>query len=157
MKAFPLALTALISLSACTTDPTGNNRSAAEANEAREMAEADNGATPSGPAPPEDGDSGGTDNGDEGSQAAPPVRDEPIKGPPSTPAGPPRADEANQCGASRYRWLIGRPRSAIPPQPANARWRVTCTGCPITMDYSPRRLNIFYDAETERVEEVRCG
>lgn len=92
-----------------------------------------------------------------GKAAPPPPRDEPTRNGQSRPAGPPPADEADQCGASRYQYLVGRPRSAIPPQPAGATWRVTCTGCPITMDYSPARLNIFYDSETERVEEVRCG
>jgi hypothetical protein len=92
-----------------------------------------------------------------GKAPPPPPRDEPIRNGQSRPAGPPPADEADQCGASRYQYLVGRPRSAIPAQPAGARWRVTCTGCPITMDYSPARLNIFYDSETERVEEVRCG
>ena len=67
------------------------------------------------------------------------------------------ADEADACGASRYQWLVGRPRSAIPPEPAGARWRIACTGCPITMDHSPARLNIFYDSGTERIDEVRCG
>jgi hypothetical protein len=35
--------------------------------------------------------------------------------------------------------------------------RVACTTCPITMDYNPRRLNFFFDAETGVIKEVRCG
>lgn len=66
-------------------------------------------------------------------------------------------EDADQCGASEYQYLVGRDRSEIPEQPAGANWRITCTGCPITMDYSPARMNIFYDEETEIVEEVRCG
>ena len=83
--------------------------------------------------------------------------DTPVRGKAeqSRPAPPP--DEADACGASHYQWLVGRPRSAIPPEPAGARWRIACTGCPITMDYSPGRLNIFYDSGTERIDEVRCG
>lgn len=69
----------------------------------------------------------------------------------------PPEDEADQCGAGAYQWLVGQPRSRIPDKPAGATWRVTCTGCPITMDYSPARLNIFYDEETEIVESVKCG
>ena len=103
------------------------------------------GANQSRPAAPDNGVGG------------PEVKDEPISGGGSRPAGPPPADEANACGASRYQHLVGRPRSAIPPKPAGATWRITCTGCPITMDHSPQRLNIFYDAETERIDEVRCG
>ena len=35
--------------------------------------------------------------------------------------------------------------------------RVVCTTCPVTMDFSPHRLNIFYNTRTELVEQVRCG
>jgi hypothetical protein len=69
----------------------------------------------------------------------------------------PLPDDADQCGASKYQYLVGQPRSRIPEKPANAAWRVTCTSCPITMDYSPARLNIFYDEKTQIVEEVKCG
>lgn len=66
-------------------------------------------------------------------------------------------DGADACGASRYRYLIGRHRSRIPAKPAGETWRVTCTSCPMTMDYSERRLNILYDQRSGTVEEVRCG
>jgi hypothetical protein len=35
--------------------------------------------------------------------------------------------------------------------------RVTCTTCPITQDYAPGRLNIFFNAQSGLVEQVRCG
>ena len=79
----------------------------------------------------------------------------PPAGPPSY--APPPAPESDQCGASRYSWLIGRHRSSIPPQPPGQRWRVACLGCPVTMDYSPSRLNIFYEERTGIVRQVRCG
>ena len=63
----------------------------------------------------------------------------------------------NLCRASDYQYLIGRSRSEIPAEPAGATWRVTCTSCPVTMDYNPRRLNIFYDEGSGIVREVRCG
>lgn len=66
-------------------------------------------------------------------------------------------DNASQCQPARYTWLVGRPRSEIPPTPAGATWRVTCTTCPMTMDYNPGRLNILYDRDTGVVREVRCG
>lgn len=91
------------------------------------------------------------------------VMSEPIKSDQGAPpadnhAGPmmPEDDE-DECGAGKYQYLVGKPRSQIPEKPAGATWRVTCTGCPITMDYSPARLNIFYDEETEIVEQVKCG
>lgn len=66
-------------------------------------------------------------------------------------------DSPDQCRASQYQNLIGRPRADIPQTPAGATWRVTCASCPVTMDYNPSRLNIFYNQDTEIVEQVRCG
>ena len=63
----------------------------------------------------------------------------------------------NQCRASEYQNLIGQNRSQIPPAPAGATWRVTCTSCPVTMDYRPDRLNILYDQQSGVVREVKCG
>ena len=71
-----------------------------------------------------------------------------------------RSEEGNRgdaCHAGRYRHLIGQHRSRIPAKPAGETWRVTCTSCPMTMDYSERRLNILYDQRSGIVEEVRCG
>ena len=70
------------------------------------------------------------------------------------PSGTPAADS---CGAGRYQYLVGKHRSEIPSKPAGAAWRVTCTTCPTTMDFSERRLNILYDEESGVVEAVRCG
>lgn len=151
MKALALALIAIAPLSACSVDDAGNNQARSGADNGTEVAAADQ----AGPAPAVEGDGAGGPV--ESEAAAPKPGDVPIKGQRSGPAGAPPPEEADRCGASRYQWLVGRQRSAIPPEPAGARWRVTCTGCPITMDYAPARLNIFYDAETERVEEVRCG
>ena len=149
--AFTLIVTAALLGCAENSDPNNQVQAANDAASANsvESAAAENAPPPaanqSRPAAPDDGVGG------------PAAEDEPIPGGGSRPAGPPPADEANACGASRYQHLVGRPRSAIPPKPAGASWRITCTGCPITMDYSPQRLNIFYDAETERIDEVRCG
>jgi hypothetical protein len=54
-------------------------------------------------------------------------------------------------------WLVGRPRSEIPPAADTSRRRVACTTCPVTLDYRASRLNIFFDAETGIVKEVKCG
>ena len=72
------------------------------------------------------------------------------------PAGPP-ADDPSQCGADNYQWLVGESRSRIPEKPEGANWRIACTTCPVTMDYSPARMNIFYDEETAIIAEVKCG
>ncbi len=71
---------------------------------------------------------------------------------------PPMDGEADQCMAANAQWLVGQPRSAIPPSaPSGMTWRVTCTTCPVTMDYNPHRLNIFYDQDTGIVQTVKCG
>ena len=82
----------------------------------------------------------------------------PLAGP-SVPPVPdaPGAGEPDRCGARQYQWLVGRPRSEIPSRPASANWRIVCLTCPITMDYSPQRMNIFYDAGSDVVHQVRCG
>ncbi len=67
------------------------------------------------------------------------------------------AGRPDQCGAHELQWLVGRDRSEIPvPVNPYAR-RVTCTTCAVTEDYSPTRLNIFFDQDTSKVETVRCG
>lgn len=75
---------------------------------------------------------------------------------PLPPSGPP-TDGPDQCMASQYQYLVGQNRSRIPAQPSGATWRVTCTTCPVTMDYNPNRLNIFYNEQSGTVEQVRCG
>lgn len=69
----------------------------------------------------------------------------------------PPDDGPAQCRADQYQRYIGRHRSELPAQPPGETWRVTCTTCPVTMDYNPRRLNIFYDQSTGVIREVRCG
>lgn len=83
---------------------------------------------------------------------APPPPPPPVYRPPPPP--PPPAD---QCGAAEAQKYVGRPRSEIPIPVLPALQRVACTTCPVTQDFSPRRLNFFYDAQTGIVKEVRCG
>ena len=74
-------------------------------------------------------------------------------GPPPMPP----EDGPSQCRAHHYQRYIGRNRSELPPRPANEVWRVTCTTCPVTMDYNSSRLNILFDASTGVIREVKCG
>ena len=76
----------------------------------------------------------------------------PVYRPPPPPPAP-----ADQCGAAEAQKYVGRPRSEIPIPVLPALQRVACTTCPVTQDFSPRRLNFFYDAQTGIVKEVRCG
>lgn len=64
---------------------------------------------------------------------------------------------ADLCKAGELQWLVGKPRTEIPVPVEVVNRRVACTTCPVTEDYSPYRLNIFYDQETGLVETVRCG
>ncbi len=75
---------------------------------------------------------------------------------PAAGSGLPTLD-ADICRAGELQWLVGRPRTDIPVPVDVVNRRVTCTTCPVTEDYSPYRLNIFYDQQTGRVTEVRCG
>ena len=79
----------------------------------------------------------------------------PIEALPTIPLPPP--PPADACGARDLQWLVGQPRSRIPVPTDPSKRRVACTTCPVTMDYRPDRLNIFFDAETGIVKEVKCG
>ncbi|MDP2764145.1 MAG: I78 family peptidase inhibitor [Brevundimonas sp.] len=73
------------------------------------------------------------------------------------PGPPPPGDGPGQCKADQYQRYIGRNRSELPARPADEVWRVTCTTCPVTMDYNPRRLNILFEQSTGVIREVSCG
>jgi hypothetical protein len=75
---------------------------------------------------------------------------QPIGSRPSNPA-------ADLCRAGPLQWLVGKPRTEIPVPVDVVSRRVTCTTCPVTQDYSPHRLNIFFNERTDIVEQVRCG
>ncbi|HZV83548.1 MAG TPA: hemolysin [Brevundimonas sp.] len=67
------------------------------------------------------------------------------------------SDNLTPCRADRYQGFVGRNRSELPPKPVNETWRVACTTCPVTMDYSQSRMNVFYDERTGIIREVKCG
>lgn len=69
----------------------------------------------------------------------------------------PRSEDEDLCRARDLQWLVGRSRADIPVPVDVINRRVTCTTCPVTQDYSPYRLNILLNAQTDRVEIVRCG
>ncbi|HVI30891.1 peptidase inhibitor I78 [Phenylobacterium sp.] len=86
----------------------------------------------------------------------------PAEAPPPPAAAPPRAAPApppprDRCGAAELQHLVGRPRSEIPVPVRPERQRVACTTCPVTQDFSPERLNFFFDAQTGIIREIRCG
>lgn len=64
---------------------------------------------------------------------------------------------ADLCRAGELQWLVGKPKTEIPVPVDVVNRRVACTTCPVTQDYAPDRLNIFFDQRTDIVEQVRCG
>ena len=74
-----------------------------------------------------------------------------------TAAPMPPADGPSQCKADQYQSFVGRNRSELSAKPASEIWRVTCTTCPMTMDYNPSRLNVVYEEATGVIREVKCG
>jgi hypothetical protein len=99
--------------------------------------------------------------------SAPPVAEPPPPPPPSPPpisitpppisVPPPVSPPPDMCGAWELQGLVGKPRREIPVPVEVSRRRVVCTTCPRTMDYSPARLTIEYDAATDKVTSVACG
>lgn len=72
-------------------------------------------------------------------------------------ASTPPSDAPDQCKAAQYQSYIGRNRVSLPARPEGETWRVTCTTCPVTMDYNPSRLNILYDQQTGLIRKLTCG
>jgi hypothetical protein len=83
----------------------------------------------------------------------------PVAPPPPVYAPPPLAPPParDTCGAAALQSLVGKPRTEIPVPVNPGGRRVYCTTCPVTMDYSPGRQNIIFDADTGLVREVKCG
>ncbi|MCR5880308.1 I78 family peptidase inhibitor [Phenylobacterium sp. J367] len=82
---------------------------------------------------------------------------EPPPPPAPPPPPPPVLEVRDQCGAAALQHLVGQPRSKIPVPVNPATQRVACTTCPVTQDFSPNRLNFFFDAESGLIREIRCG
>ena len=70
---------------------------------------------------------------------------------------PPRNEPRDTCGARSMQYLVDKSRTEIPVPVNVTNRRVTCTTCPVTMDFRADRLNIFFDAETGIIKEVKCG
>ncbi|HWW12510.1 MAG TPA: hypothetical protein VN018_08330 [Brevundimonas sp.] len=69
----------------------------------------------------------------------------------------PQTPGADLCRAGDLQYLVGKPKADIPVPVDVVNRRVTCTTCPVTEDFSPYRLNIFFNERTQIVEQVRCG
>jgi hypothetical protein len=87
---------------------------------------------------------------------APPLATAPPAAAPLPNQSPVRPT-AEACDTSELKGYIGRSRTELPAPLWPDRERVACTTCPITRDYRPDRVNVFFDAATGIVKEVRCG
>ena len=82
---------------------------------------------------------------------APPV----TGGPAADPITP--APAADTCGAAAYASYVGTDHRQVPAEPMGRDFRVVCTTCAMTKDYSAQRLNFFYDATSGKVVRLACG
>lgn len=89
-------------------------------------------------------------------QNAPPRTASPLPYTP-VPRRPTRSEARDTCGAQALQHLVGKSRTQIPVPVDVSRRRVACTTCPVTMDFREDRLNIFFDATTGIIKEVKCG
>ena len=87
----------------------------------------------------------------------PPTRPPPPQISTRPPPPQPRPNNSDTCGAHPLQYLVGRSRTEIPVPVNVTNRRVTCTTCPVTMDFREDRLNIFFDADTGIIKEVKCG
>ena len=75
--------------------------------------------------------------------------------PPPGPALPPAS--ADTCRAASYASHLGQDYRNVPPAPDDLSFRVVCTTCAMTEDFSATRLNFLYDAASGRVVQLTCG
>ena len=75
----------------------------------------------------------------------------------TAPRPAPIVTPRDSCGAADLQYLVGQSRTEIPVPVRPNLQRVACTTCPVTQDYSPSRLNFFFEAQTGVIREVRCG
>lgn len=76
---------------------------------------------------------------------------------PNLPTSRQRTSGRDQCGAQALQGLVGRLRTEIPVPLDPTRQRVACVTCPVSGDVDPGRLNFFFDAQTGRIRQIRCG
>ena len=90
-----------------------------------------------------------------------PVADQPaprtVERAQNNPPDPQTGQTTDICKAGEMQYLVGKSRTEIPVPVDVVNRRVTCTTCPVSQDYSAYRLNIFYNADTGIIEQVRCG
>lgn len=72
------------------------------------------------------------------------------------PAEAAATTEADNCGALRFAYLVGQPKSLVDQMPLPSGTRVILPGQAVTMDFRAERLNVLIDGNAA-VERVYCG
>lgn len=83
--------------------------------------------------------------------AAPP----PVANTPPGPAFPPASEDT--CRAATFASYLGKNYREVPPAPEDLSFRIVCTTCAMTEDFSAQRLNFLYDASSGKVMRLTCG
>ncbi|EAB6718025.1 hypothetical protein DUP91_27260 [Salmonella enterica subsp. enterica] len=63
----------------------------------------------------------------------------------------------DQCRASQFQQLVGKPLDALPERPADANWRLACTECAVHSNLDRKRMNVVYEEESKVISTVSCG
>lgn len=63
----------------------------------------------------------------------------------------------DECGAASHAGLMGQPVSKVSSRITNRSQRIASATGDITADFSPSRLNIFYDDKSRLVVGIKCG
>jgi hypothetical protein len=64
---------------------------------------------------------------------------------------------SDTCNARSIAFLLGRSVSEAPRHLQGRGHRIAGLRAPITADYGPGRINIFFDERTQRIVGIRCG
>lgn len=66
-------------------------------------------------------------------------------------------NDLDPCPAEDWQHLVGQPVELVPRSLNGPNLRVACQTCPITTDARPKRMNVWFDEETRRIQAVDCG
>ena len=64
---------------------------------------------------------------------------------------------SDTCNARSFAFLLGRLANEAPRHLQGRAHRIAGLRAPLTADYGPGRINIFFDERTERIVGIRCG
>ncbi|MBB4004471.1 hypothetical protein [Aurantimonas endophytica] len=63
----------------------------------------------------------------------------------------------DQCKASEFQKYVGIALESLPTEAPGHQLRFACTECAVTSELKFERMNIWFDEETDTIEEISCG